>query len=124
MVDRTMARSRHLRQRRLQSVLLAGVVLALAPVAGSDAAVAAQPVRPIAWQTCPKMSGYLCGTLRVPLDYAAPSRGSLNLAVMERPVAPSKGVIVFNPGGPGESGDLILPILASLGDKLVSYPAC
>ena len=33
---------------------------------------------------------------------------------MEHPVPQSKGVIVFNPGGPGESGDLILPILASL----------
>ena len=70
--------------------------------------------RTISWQPCPKVSGYLCGTLQVPLDYAAPSRGSVHLAVMERPVAQSKGVIVFNPGGPGESGDLILPILASL----------
>ena len=36
------------------------------------------------------------------------------LAVIEHPVPQSKGVIVFNPGGPGESGVLILPILASL----------
>ena len=43
-----------------------------------------------------------------------PSRGSVSLAVMEHPVPQSKGVIVFNPGGPGESGVLILPILASL----------
>ena len=60
------------------------------------------------------MSGYQCGTLRVPRDYRDPSRGAVSLAVMERPVPQSKGVIVFNPGGPGESGDLILPILASL----------
>ena len=44
-----------------------------------------------------------CGTLRVPLDYQEPSRGSVSLAVMERPVPQSKGVIVFNPGGPGRS---------------------
>ena len=39
--------------------------------------------------------------------------GTVPLAVIERPVPDSKGVIVFNPGGPGESGVLILPILAS-----------
>ena len=109
-----LARSGHLRQRRLQSVLLAGVVLALSLVSSAAGAVAAQRGARISWQPCPKVSGYLCGTLQVPLDYAAPSRGSVHLAVMERPVAQSKGVIVFNPGGPGESGDLILPILASL----------
>ncbi len=75
-----------------------------APPAGGDT--------PVAWSPCPKVAGYQCGTLRVPLDYAHPSRGSVALAVMERPVAQSKGVIVFNPGGPGESGVLILPILA------------
>ncbi len=43
----------------------------------------------------------------------------LPLAVIEHPVSDSKGVIVFNPGGPGESGVLILPILASLVPKSV-----
>ena len=40
----------------------------------------------------------------------------MQLAVIEHPATQgnSKGVIVFNPGGPGESGVLILPILASL----------
>ena len=33
--------------------------------------------------------------------------------MIEHPVAHSQGDIVFNPGGPGESGVLILPILAS-----------
>jgi pimeloyl-ACP methyl ester carboxylesterase len=87
-------------------------VLVLVLVSGAHAAAAGGA--PIAWQPCPTVSGYQCGTLRVPLDYQDPSRGSVNLAVMERPVPQSKGVIVFNPGGPGESGDLILPILASL----------
>jgi pimeloyl-ACP methyl ester carboxylesterase len=67
----------------------------------------------IAWSPCPEATGYLCGSLRVPIDYGQPSRGTLPLAVIEHPVPDSKGVIVFNPGGPGESGVLILPILAS-----------
>ena len=53
-------------------------------------------------------------TLQVPLDYQHPSRGTVGLAVIEHPVPESRGVIVFNPGGPGESGVLILPILESL----------
>ncbi|MFZ0666685.1 MAG: alpha/beta fold hydrolase [Acidimicrobiales bacterium] len=68
----------------------------------------------IAWAPCPNRSGYLCGTLKVPLDYQYPSRGSVDLSVIERPVANSKGVVIFNPGGPGESGVLIMPILAAL----------
>jgi pimeloyl-ACP methyl ester carboxylesterase len=39
---------------------------------------------------------------------------------MEHPAPQSKGVVVFNPGGPGESGVLILPSLASLVPASVS----
>ena len=38
----------------------------------------------------------------------------VSLAVIEHPVTHSKGVVVFNPGGPGQSGVLILPVLGSL----------
>jgi pimeloyl-ACP methyl ester carboxylesterase len=95
------------------------VLLALSALSVFSAANGAAPATPppaanIAWSPCPKVPGYLCGTLPVPLDYQHPSRGSVPLSAMEHPVAQSKGVIVFNPGGPGESGVLILPILASL----------
>jgi pimeloyl-ACP methyl ester carboxylesterase len=94
-----------------------GVVLSavagatVVPVAG--VAVAAEPDG-IAWTTCPHDPAYRCGTLGVPVDYRRPARGSVRLAVIERPVPHSRGVVVFNPGGPGESGVLILPLLASL----------
>jgi pimeloyl-ACP methyl ester carboxylesterase len=107
------------RARRGRSALLACVALALSLVAGAGPGVASNAAAPstsghIAWSPCPKVSGYLCGTLAVPLDYRHPSAGSVPLAVIEHRVPQSKGVIVFNPGGPGESGVLILPILASL----------
>ena len=98
----------------MRAVVLSGLVLCGSLALQAHAGAAAAPATRIGWSPCPKVSGYLCGTLRVPLDYQYPSRGAVNLAVMERPVPQSKGDIVFNPGGPGESGDLILPILASL----------
>ena len=107
------------KSRRVRPALLACAVAALSLVGCAGVGTAARAAAPgtsgrIAWSPCPKVSGYLCGTLPVPLDYRHPSAGSVPLAVMERPVPQSKGVIVFNPGGPGESGLLILPILASL----------
>ena len=99
--------------------LVSGAVAAAAPAAAAAAAsaagaAAAAPSAHVSWSPCPKVSGYLCGTLQVPLDYGHLSRGSVPLAVMEHVAPQSKGVIVFNPGGPGESGVLILPIMASL----------
>ncbi len=85
---------------------------AAAPVAGAPAG--------IAWAPCSHQPAYRCGTLGVPLDYRHPSRGTVRLAVIERPVPHSRGVLIFNPGGPGESGVLILPLLASLVPPAVS----
>ncbi|HLH28929.1 MAG TPA: hypothetical protein VKW77_08420, partial [Acidimicrobiales bacterium] len=83
--------------------------LAGGAVANSAAARTAPASAQIAWSPCPTAAGYRCGSLRVPLDYGHPSRGSVPLAVIEHPVTHSRGVVVFNPGGPGESGVLILP---------------
>ncbi len=93
--------------------MLTGAVAAvsLAPVVGG---AAASPTAAIHWSPCPTEAGYRCGTLGVPLNYSRPSQGSLRLAVIEHPVPNSRGVVIFNPGGPGESGVLILPLLASL----------
>ncbi|HEX4127943.1 MAG TPA: alpha/beta fold hydrolase [Acidimicrobiales bacterium] len=105
----------------LALVLVSGAATATATATGAGAGAGAAAAGStaasnggIAWSPCPAVSGYLCGTLQVPLDYGHPSRGTVPLAVMEHPASQSKGVIVFNPGGPGESGVLILPILASL----------
>ncbi len=93
--------------------VLTGALLTSSLVAGPSASASTVPIPRIAWSPCPHTAGYRCGFLRVPLDYQDPSRGSVRLAVIERPVTHSRGVVIFNPGGPGESGVLILPLMAN-----------
>ncbi|MFI6938923.1 alpha/beta hydrolase [Streptomyces sp. NPDC050418] len=46
-----------------------------------------------------------CGRVTVPLDYATPDRGSLDLALGRLPATgPQRASLVLNPGGPGERG--------------------
>ncbi|MFC6079744.1 alpha/beta hydrolase [Sphaerisporangium aureirubrum] len=64
-----------------------------------------------------------CATLRVPLDHAAPGRGSIDLALIRaraKPKAGQKriGSLVFNFGGPGGSGVATLPLAAATFLKL------
>ncbi len=60
--------------------------------------------------------------MSVPIDYRHPLGGSIRLAVTRAPAldAPSvQGTLVFNPGGPGESGNQILPVVLGMpaGDR-------
>ena len=60
---------------------------------------------PVDWQPCE--GGLDCATLTVPLDYANPVSGSVNLALVRRRATDSAtpiGPLVVNPGGPGGSG--------------------
>jgi len=74
----------------------------------------AAPVAPIVWSPCAGNPGLQCGSVPVPIDYQHPDRGTLSVAV-SRAVAlhpsPQTGSLVVNPGGPGESGNQILPVL-------------
>lgn len=48
-----------------------------------------------------------CTTVRVPMDYADPARGDIQVAVLRIAATDSQqrqGAIFFNPGGPGEDG--------------------
>ena len=71
--------------------------------AGGGVGSAAEPhAKAIAWHTCE--GGFQCGTLTVPLDPAAPTGPTIDLAVIrERARDPRHriGSLVFNPGGPG-----------------------
>jgi len=63
----------------------------------------------LSWSKCGSLQ---CATLRVPVDYANPGGATLDLALARRPArTPSArlGSLVFNPGGPGDSGIDALP---------------
>ncbi|MGH9002373.1 MAG: alpha/beta hydrolase, partial [Acidimicrobiia bacterium] len=69
----------------------------------------APPAGTLAWSRCGSLQ---CATLRVPVDYANPTGNTLDLALARRPAtspAARIGSLVFNPGGPGDSGIDALP---------------
>ena len=72
---------------------------------------------PIVWTACPNRPTLQCGTVAVPSDYSHPTVGTLSIAVTRSPATSgtaSAGTLVVNPGGPGESGNQILPVLIPL----------
>ena len=74
---------------------------------------AVAPPPPIVWSTCPTHANVQCGTVPVPLDYDHPAAGSIQIAVSRIPATgtdPGGRTLLVNPGGPGESGNQILPI--------------
>ncbi len=84
------------------------------------------PISPppaIHWTPCPGSTTEQCGTVPVPVDYARPASTSLPLAVAEIPASgpgTPLGDLVFNPGGPGESGVALLPVIAGSLPKAVT----
>ena len=94
--------SRHL----LPTVLLASALANALPN------LAPRQVQGVDWIKCefdfsvPEEVFHECGTLTVPLDYADSTVGTidLNLVKMKASKGPAKGSMLFNPGGPGESG--------------------
>ena len=63
------------------------------------------PVSPARWSDCG--NGFLCAQVRLPRDYAAPTKGTLNVAMIRLPAtdkASRIGSLFVNPGGPGASG--------------------
>ncbi|HXA34560.1 MAG TPA: alpha/beta fold hydrolase [Acidimicrobiales bacterium] len=109
-------------------MVLTAVLVAMAlPVIGvgspseaattSSGAQAPSPADPMASTACPTSGGLQCGSVVVPLDYAHRSGPTLTLAVTRKPAADPAhriGVLLFNPGGPGESGNQILPVILGL----------
>ena len=60
----------------------------------------------VKWTACGP-SGFQCGSIAVPLDYAHPEAGTINIAVNRKPATDQAnriGSVLTNPGGPGASG--------------------
>jgi pimeloyl-ACP methyl ester carboxylesterase len=106
-----------------------------AATAATAAVAAAVPTPPaIDWTKCTKKFGpqavYLknapgarCGLLTVPIDYADPAAGTLQLPVSRIAHLKgngSKGAVFTNPGGPGGDG-LYLPLLDSFVPKRAGF---
>lgn len=117
--------TRKARDRRMASLLAACTVAALAatPTPGTafaaSGAPAEDPLRPytqqkLHWRHCdPKTPAtFRCATLKVPLDYENPGGKRLDIAVNRLKASgpeERRGVLLFNPGGPGAPG-LDLPV--------------
>ncbi len=73
--------------------------------ASADPSLAEFYGQQISWAACG--GSFRCGTLTVPIDYAAPSDGSVDLAVIKLATTNTDdriGSLILNPGGPGGSG--------------------
>jgi pimeloyl-ACP methyl ester carboxylesterase len=74
------------------------------------------PPRAVAWSACASDPALQCGTVPVPIDYRHPTGPMLEIAVTRAPALGSdrSGTLVVNPGGPGESGNQVLPVVLGL----------
>ncbi len=109
---------------RLAALLVAGLMAGAAAcsstaqpgavAAGQQGTAPVPPVPPMVWSPCSGNPDLQCGTVTVPVDYRHPDAASIPVAVTRSPATggtvPHR-TLVFNPGGPGESGNQILPVV-------------
>ncbi len=95
-------------------LLAVGVTATLVPALAPAQASAAEPLQRFenqtpAWHRCDagQPAAYQCATIKVPLDYSRPDGKTIKLAISRvKTSVPGKrrGVLLFNPGGPGGEG--------------------
>lgn len=98
--------------------ILIATLVSCVTLLGWPAGATAQPVNDVApraeaqptlrWRACAseELQRAQCAHLTVPRDWARSDSGTYRIAVARIPakVAPTRGVLIFNPGGPGGSG--------------------
>jgi pimeloyl-ACP methyl ester carboxylesterase len=104
------------------AAILFVLVLTIAPSAQAQGV-------PVSWGPCAsedlQAAGAQCADLPVPLDYRNPGAGSIEIAISRIPArdpARRRGILLFNPGGPGIPGlDFPAFMLPTLGDVADRY---
>jgi len=84
-------------------------------ITGHTTLPALAPPVAIVWSPCPGGSSLQCGSVPVPVDYQHPDAGTIQMTVSRSPATDptgTPGTLVFNPGGPGESGNQLLSLAA------------
>jgi pimeloyl-ACP methyl ester carboxylesterase len=102
---------------------LSGATPGYAGPTPSPAAPQPSSAPPVNWGSCSRVvkspgdvPGAQCGTVTVPVDYANPAGGQVQLAVIRIPATgPRIGALLVNPGGPGASA---VDMVASMGPEL------
>ena len=90
-----------------KSLSLTAVIAAAAALVVPGTASAA-PAREVKWAACPAdvaLPGLECGTLQVPLDYREPEGRQTEVMISRlasKNPAKRRGILLTNPGGPGE----------------------
>jgi len=87
-------------------------------VDGTGTAAIVPEASTLHWSKCAgSLAGADCATLAVPLNYADPSGRKIKLALSmipaTAPVAKQQGVLLVNPGGPGEPGRYLAATVAA-----------
>ncbi|WP_269930607.1 alpha/beta hydrolase [Aminobacter sp. HY435] len=106
------ARRQTTKASRIAGVALIGFCAGTSPAAAQDATYHFKDT-PIDWSACPDpmIEGLECAAYAVPLDYRKADGPTIELALRRMPArgGAAKGILFFNPGGPGGTGSVQFP---------------
>lgn len=112
-------------RRVLAALLIAAVVASCGGREGSagQSRNAGSPPRLTGAHPCPRIVGFTCAWLSVPLDHGGLNVTTLRLAIgIQNGIRPVHGMLLFLTGGPGQPGvSLMTRVVSRLGSALAGY---